>query len=70
MNSEVNQVQRARRMANKAGCRIEKSRTRKHFHVNDRGGWMILDDRNTVIDGVDHDLTISQVVERLQKKIE
>jgi hypothetical protein len=43
---EAQQVQRARRIAYKAGYRIEKSRTRKHFHSNDRGGWMILDDRH------------------------
>jgi hypothetical protein len=64
--SESTLEKRARRLADTMGLRIEKSRTRKHFHDNDKGGYTIIDNyRNEVKAGVDYDLDLKAVMEFL-----
>jgi hypothetical protein len=56
-------VDRARRAANRRGWRVEKSRQRTQ-HLNNRGGLMLLDENNNVIEGVNYDLAPEQVIEK------
>jgi hypothetical protein len=50
---------RVRRLADKVELRAEKSRTRKHFHSNDHGGWMLVANySNTVRYGCDYELPL------------
>jgi hypothetical protein len=64
--SESTLEKRARRLADSMGLRIEKSRTRKHFHGNDKGGYMIIDNyRNEIKAGGDYDLDLKAVMEFL-----
>jgi hypothetical protein len=54
----------ARRAAKKAGLQAIKSRLReKNLHSNNQGGWQLIDDTNTVVEGVDYDLTPQRVIE-------
>lgn len=54
----------ARRLARKLDWRVRKSRTREHFHSNDHGGYMIIDNwTNTVRYGVDYDLNVQDVID-------
>ena len=55
-------VRRARRAAAKRGWRVEIDRGM--IHLNNRGGLMLIDDRNIVIEGVNFDLTPDQVIAR------
>jgi hypothetical protein len=61
---------RARQTARCAGLRAEKSRTRKHFHSNDHGGWAVIDDdRQHILAGEDYDMTAQAVIEFCEEKI-
>lgn len=51
----------ARYWGRKAGWRIAKARGR--LHINNLGGFQVIDGTNTVIAGVDFDWTAAQVVE-------
>ena len=57
---------RLRRWAKRLGFRIEKSRARA-LHLNNRGLYQLIDDRNTVVEGVDYDATLDQIEFALQK---
>jgi hypothetical protein len=57
---------RARRLASHLELRIAKSRVRKHFHGNDKGGYMIIDNwRNQVMAGEHYDMDLPEVMEWL-----
>jgi hypothetical protein len=51
----------ARRAAKKVELRITTSRQRQH--INNSGGYQLLDENNIVVGGVDFDLTTERVVE-------
>jgi hypothetical protein len=51
----------ARYWARKEAYRVAKARGRQH--VNNHGGYQLLDDRNTVVAGVDFDLSATEVVD-------
>jgi hypothetical protein len=64
--SQQNLEKRARRLAHHLDLCIEKSRTRKHFHGNDQGKYMIIDNyRNEVKAGEHYDLDLKEVMEFL-----
>ena len=56
---------RARRLARHLGLRIEKSRTRKHFHINDHGHYRIINDDNIIVEGEHYDMELPEVMEFL-----
>jgi hypothetical protein len=56
---------RARRLARRLDMRIEKSRARI-LHSNNKGEYQLIDDRNTVIDGADYDLSLEELYDRLK----
>lgn len=60
MPTEVARIAALRRKAARLGLRITKSRAR-HWHSNNKLGWMVLDDRNVVVDGPDYELTLENV---------
>jgi hypothetical protein len=53
--------------ARKAGLRCVKARGKWHF--NNRGGYQLVDERNCVFDGLDFDLSATQVVELAQRRL-
>ena len=55
------QDQRARRAAKRAGFRIAKSRDRI-THLNNRGGYQLVNGNNIVVDGVNFGLSWGDVV--------
>jgi hypothetical protein len=61
---------RARQAARRAGLRAEKSRTRKHFHSNDHGGWAVIDDEHQhILVGEDYDMTAEEVIAFCEQKM-
>jgi hypothetical protein len=59
---------RLRRLADKAGLRALKSRVREHFHSNNEGGWMLVDNYfNTVKAGVNFDLSTEEAIAYCQE---
>lgn len=58
-------VDRARRTAARVGWRVEKARG--YPHQNNRGGLMLLDERNRAVAGLEFDLTPAQVIEICRK---
>jgi hypothetical protein len=59
---------RARRIAKKHDCFITKSRERTQ-HSNNKGGFQIVDAyRNTVISGVNYDMTPEEIIEFFQEQ--
>ena len=64
--SDENLEVRARRLARSLELRIEKSRTRKHFNIDDRGGYRIVNDyRNQIVAGERYDMNLAEVMEWL-----
>jgi hypothetical protein len=62
--------QRARRRANRAGYRFEKSRQRM-LHLNNQGGWMLIEnDRNYVVLGVNFEIPLEKLETELQAQID
>jgi hypothetical protein len=55
--------QAAPRLAKKVGLRIKKSRQKPH--INNKGGYQVVDDRNNVVAGRDFDMTAKNVIEFL-----
>lgn len=53
---------RARRAAARCGLRAIKSRT-INTHYNDEGQYMLVDDRNTVVNGTRSELSAEEVIE-------
>ncbi len=53
---------RIRRKANRIGdgWRVEKSRV-KNLHINNKGLYQLIDDRNCVKEGVDYDATLDEI---------
>ncbi len=58
---------KVRRWAKRLGYRVEKSRARA-LHINNRGLYQLIDDRNTVVEGVDYDASLDQIEYALQKE--
>ncbi len=58
---------RVRRAAKRLGWRIEKSRAR-NLHSNNRGLYQLIDDRNTVIGGVDYDATLDSIAHWIEQE--
>jgi hypothetical protein len=58
-------VQRARAAARRVGWRVKKARSQRHY--NQRGGLMLVDERNVVVDGRDFDLTPEMVEEIIDR---
>jgi hypothetical protein len=53
--------ERDRRLVHHLGLRIEKSRTRRHYHHNDQGGFMIIKhDGNEYVAGERYDLDLAE----------
>jgi len=66
MENEKSLEMRVRREAKRRGYRVEKSRTRK-LHINDMGLFQLIDaNGNTVVDGVDYDLSLKDLSERIK----
>jgi len=58
---------RLRRLANKQGLRIEKSRIR-YTCISNQGGYRLIDAyTNTLIDGVYYDMTLAEIEHALRK---
>ena len=57
----------ARYWARKAGWRCTKARGQQH--INNRGGYMIVDDNNCVVNGQNFDLSTDGVVELARGKV-
>lgn len=67
--SAANLEARARRLAHHLGFRIEKSRTRKHFHINDHGNYRIINnDRNEIMNGERYEMELAEVTEWLLRQ--
>jgi hypothetical protein len=56
---------RIRRMAAKKGWRLEKSRARQ-LHSNNQGKYQLIDDRNTVREGVNYDAGLDRIEHYLE----
>jgi hypothetical protein len=63
--SEQKEAARLRRLAHKHGYQLLKSRSYKHD--NDRGLYQLVDDRNTVVEGVNFDATVEQIAYYLSR---
>ena len=48
-----------RRTAHRMGYRVEKSRQQQH--LNNRGEYMLIDDRNCVVAGSNYDMPLSEI---------
>jgi hypothetical protein len=59
---------RVRRWAQRLGHSVEKSRARM-IHIDDLGAYRLLDDRNTVVEGVKFDATLDDI-ERYLRLVE
>jgi hypothetical protein len=57
----------ARRWARKADYRCFKARGKQH--INNRGGYQLVDDCNNVVAGVDFDLNATEVVEFCKREL-
>jgi hypothetical protein len=57
----------ARRWARKADYRAVKARGKQH--INNRGGYQLVDDCNNVVAGVDFDLNATEVVEFCKREL-
>jgi hypothetical protein len=57
----------ARRWARKADYRAVKARGKQH--INNRGGYQLVDDCNNVVAGVNFDLTATEVVEFCKREL-
>jgi hypothetical protein len=60
MTTETARVASARRSLAKEGYKLEKSRVRNP-HINNQGGFQIIDECNVIADGSNYELTVDQV---------
>lgn len=60
---------RARRLARKLDWKAVKSRWRKDS-IDNHGGFQLIDDRNTVVDGAKFDLSATEVIDICQQRLE
>lgn len=58
---EGNRERRVRRSAYRHGLGVRKSRARKYLHSNNRGGYMVLDERNIVVLGERFDASLDDI---------
>ena len=58
---------RLRRLAKRMGWRIERSRARI-LHLNDKGLYQVINDYNSVIEGVDYDADLDRVERALSRE--
>lgn len=65
MNSGLN-ASSVRAKARRRGYRVSKARGR--LHSNNHGGYMLSNDRNMVVDGVNYDLSLHDIEEFLARE--